>query len=436
MREIILILYFFIVVIVGFISFGQIKNNKDFFIAGKNAGVYQVAGSLLASILGSSAILGSVDFAYDVGWAGSWLMLCGALGLLILYPLTKFIKNFQGYNLPYLLGNFYGEEVQRISSFIIPIAWLGIVASQIMGAAKIITIISTFTYIEGVWLSGFVFIVYTMLGGQFSIIKTDMIQLIFILLGLLVVFFYISSEPLTKEALPLINHKFGYIDLLVMILTYSTTYIVGPDIYSRLFCAKNEKTMKMSILIAIVVLIPLGFILAKLGIYGAEMFTDVGKNSVLLMIADSKLPNILSFLLYLALLSAVISSADTTLLTASSLFTQGLIKNLKSEKAVFISRVLTAVFGVGAIIIALKMKYILSTLLMALTIYSGAFIIPTFVGMFGYRARKEVVITAIVVGGFVATLGKYYPGNTGKYIAIAAFILNGLILYFGKKLVK
>lgn len=436
MREIILILYFFIVVIVGFISFGQIKNNKDFFIAGKNAGVYQVAGSLLASILGSSAILGSVDFAYDVGWAGSWLMLCGALGLLILYPLTKFIKNFQGYNLPYLLGNFYGEEVQRISSFIIPIAWLGIVASQIMGAAKIITIISTFTYIEGVWLSGFVFIVYTILGGQFSIIKTDIIQLIFILLGLLVVFFYISSEPLTKEALPLINHKFGYIDLLVMILTYSTTYIVGPDIYSRLFCAKNEKTMKMSILIAIVVLIPLGFILAKLGIYGAEMFTDVGKNSVLLMIADSKLPNILSFLLYLALLSAVISSADTTLLTASSLFTQGLIKNLKSEKAVFISRVLTAVFGVGAIIIALKMKYILSTLLMALTIYSGAFIIPTFVGMFGYRARKEVVITAIVVGGFVATLGKYYPGNTGKYIAIAAFILNGLILYFGKKLVK
>lgn len=436
MREIILILYFFIVVIVGFISFGQIKNNKDFFIAGKNAGVYQVAGSLLASILGSSAILGSVDFAYDVGWAGSWLMLCGALGLLILYPLTKFIKNFQGYNLPYLLGNFYGEEVQRISSFIIPIAWLGIVASQIMGAAKIITIISTFTYIEGVWLSGFVFIVYTILGGQFSIIKTDIIQLIFILLGLLVVFFYISSEPLTKEALPLINHKFGYIDLLVMILTYSTTYIVGPDIYSRLFCAKNEKTMKMSILIAIVVLIPLGFILAKLGIYGAEIFTDVGKNSVLLMIADSKLPNILSFLLYLALLSAVISSADTTLLTASSLFTQGLIKNLKSEKAVFISRVLTAAFGVGAIIIALKMKYILSTLLMALTIYSGAFIIPTFVGMFGYRARKEVVITAIVVGGFVATLGKYYPGNTGKYIAIAAFILNGLILYFGKKLVK
>lgn len=436
MREIILILYFFLVVIVGFISYGQIKTDRDFFIAGKDAGIYQVSGSLLASILGSSAILGSVDFAYDVGWAGSWLMLCGAFGLLLLYPLTKYIKDFQGYNLPGLLGSFYGEEVQRISSFIIPIAWLGIVASQIMGAAKIITIISTFTYVEGVWISGFVFIVYTMLGGQFSIIKTDMIQLIFILVGLAVTFAYVVPEPVVKEALPIINHKFGYIDLLVMILTYSTTYLVGPDIYSRLFCARDEKTMKGSIIIAILVLIPLGFILAKLGIYGAEVFGDVGKNSVLLMIADTKLPRILSFLLYLGLLSAVISSADTTLLTASSLFTQGIIKDLKSDRAVAISRVLTAVFGVGAIFIALKMKYILSTLLMALTVYSGAFIIPTFVGMFGYRAKKSVVITAIIVGGAVAISGKFYPGNTGKYISIAAFILNGLILYLGKKLEK
>ena len=431
-----MILYFFLVVIVGFISYGQIKTDRDFFIAGKDAGIYQVSGSLLASILGSSAILGSVDFAYDVGWAGSWLMLCGAFGLLLLYPLTKYIKNFQGYNLPGLLGSFYGEEVQRISSFIIPIAWLGIVASQIMGAAKIITIISTFTYVEGVWISGFVFIVYTMLGGQFSIIKTDMIQLIFILVGLAVTFAYIVPEPIVKEVLPIINHKFGYIDLLVMILTYSTTYLVGPDIYSRLFCARDEKTMKGSIIIAILVLIPLGFILAKLGIYGAQVFGEVGKNSVLLMIADTKLPRIMSFLLYLGLLSAVISSADTTLLTASSLFTQGIIKDLKSDRAVSISRVLTAVFGVGAIFIALKMKYILSTLLMALTVYSGAFIIPTFVGMFGYRAKKSVVITAIIVGGAVAISGKFYPGNTGKYISIAAFILNGLILYLGKKLEK
>lgn len=436
MKELLLAGYFLIVIIVGILSFKKVKNDKDFFVAGKNAGVFQVSGSLLASILGSSAIIGSVDFAYISGWAGAWLMLCATLGLLLLYPLIKYIKNFQGYNLPSMLGNFYGEEVQKISSFIIPIAWLGVVASQIMGAAKIITILSSLNYMQGVWLSGTVFIVYTILGGQLSIIKTDVIQLMFILAGIILTFIYIVPEPVTKEALPFINHNFNYVDLFVMILTYSTTYLVGPDIYSRMFCAKDESTMKKSVITAVCVLIPLAFILAKLGIYGAENFSNITNESVLLVIADTKLPKILSFFLYFGLLSAVISSADTTLLTASSLFAQVFLKDLKNKKAVFVTRVLTVVFGLFAVLVAVKMKYILSTLLLALAVYSGAFILPTFVGIFGFRAKKETVIFSIIAGGLTALAGKLYGGDIGNYISVGAFLVNGGILFLGKKLEK
>ena len=118
MNELILFFYFFIVIIIGILSFKKVKNNSDFFVAGKKAGVLQVSGSLLASILGSSAIIGSVDFAYISGWAGSSLMLCAAFGLILLYPLTNYIKNFKGYNLPNMLGNFYGEEVQKFHLFL------------------------------------------------------------------------------------------------------------------------------------------------------------------------------------------------------------------------------------------------------------------------------------------------------------------------------
>ena len=432
MKEMLLFFYFLIVVVIGILSFKKVKDDKDFFVAGKNAGVLQVSGSLLASILGSSAIIGSVDFAYVSGWAGIWLLVCASFGLLCLYPLIKYIKNFHGYNLPSMLGTFYGEEVQRISSFIIPIAWLGVVASQIMGAAKIVTILSSLNYVQGVLLSGTVFIIYTILGGQLSIIKTDVIQLMFILAGIVLTFFYIVPEPVTKEVLPVINHKFNHIDLLVMVLTYSTTYLVGPDIYSRLFCAKDDNTMRKSIIVAILVLIPLAFILTKLGVYGIQAFDNVGKESVLLMIANTKLPKVLSFVLYFGLLSAVISSADTTLLTASSLFTQGILKDLKSKKAIFVTRIVTILFGVFAILVAVKMKYILSTLLLALAVYSGSFIIPTFVGIFGFRAEKKAVILSIIAGGVTALIGKLVGGDTGNYISILSYFINGGILYFGR----
>lgn len=217
-----------------------------------------------------------------------------------------------------------------------------------------------------------------------------------------------------------------------MVLTYSTTYLVGPDIYSRLFCAKDDKTMRKSIIVAILVLIPLAFILTKLGVYGIQAFDNVGKESVLLMIADTKLPKVLSFVLYFGLLSAVISSADTTLLTASSLFTQGILKDLKSKKAIFMTRVVTILFGVFAILVAIKMKYILSTLLLALAVYSGSFIIPTFVGIFGFRAEKKAVILSIIAGGVTALIGKLVGGDTGNYISILSYFINGGILYFGR----
>ena len=132
----------------------------------------------------------------------------------------------------------------------------------------------------------------------------------------------------------------------------------------------------------------------------------------------------------------MISSADTTLLTASSLFAQVFLKDLKNRKAVFVTRILTVIFGLFAVIVAVKMKYILSTLLLALAVYSGAFIIPTFVGIFGFRARKEVVILSIITGGITALVGKLYGGDIGNYISIGAFLINGGILFIGSKLKK
>lgn len=429
-----LFLYFLIMLLMGGLSFKKIKDDKDFFVAGKKAGIIQVTGSLLASVVGSSVILGSVDFGYSSGWAGMWLVICASLGFCGLLPLVKYIKDFKGYNLPSMLGSFYGEKVQQAASLLIPIAWLGVIASQIMGAAKIISIMTTLTYTEGVILSGVIFIIYTLLGGQLSIIKTDVVQLGFIIFGVLSTFLFINQEPITINVAPMFNEKFQIIDLIVMMLSYSTTFVVGPDIYSRLFCAKDEKTMKNSIILTILVLLPLSYILAKIGIYGQQIFGGNGVgDSVLLVIAQEKLTKFLALALYFGILSAVISTADTTLLTASSLFAQVFIKDLKKENSIFVTRILIVVFGFLSILVAIKMKYILATLLLALSIYSGAFIVPTFLGIFGFRAKEEIVITSIVVGGVVALIGKMVGGSVGNYISISSYFINGIILYLGKK---
>lgn len=429
MNQLILSLYFFIVIFIGYSSYKNIGGSRDYFIAGKDAGVREITGSLLATVLGSSAIIGSINFSYANGWAGSWFMLCAAFGLLGLLPLVNKLNRYKSYNLPELMGEFYGNEVKNLSSIIIPIAWIGIVAAQIMGSAKIVSIFVNMNYSTAVIISGLVFIAYTFLGGQLSIIKTDFIQFIFIIVGVILCFIYTLKGGGSMKGMGMINEKFGSLDLFIMILTYSSTFLVGPDIYSRIFCARDEKTAKQAIKLSIIILIPLGFILAGIGVYVSSNYgVDIVKGSVLMFLADKVLPQPIVILLYFGLLSAVISSADTTLLTASSTFAQVFIKDLRHEKAIRLTRVFIIIFGLFSILVALKFTFILPTLLLALAVYSGAFIVPCLAGILGYRCEKIYAISGILFGGGLALYGKLMGGTAGNIIIISSFLVNFIIL--------
>ncbi|MGL6120773.1 MAG: sodium:solute symporter family protein, partial [Fusobacteriaceae bacterium] len=284
-----------------------------------------------------------------------------------------------------------------------------------------------------VLISGVVFIIYTILGGQLSIIKTDCIQLIFILLGVILCYLFLPSFNLNYVPPAFLNEKFNGLDLIVLILTYSSTFLVGPDIYSRIFCSKSITVAKKSIIISILILIILAFILTRIGIYSAGVYPNLALGqSPLLYVAANTLPKGISLILYFGLLSALISSADTCLLTSASVFTQIFTENLKKDKSIKLTRIFIAIFGIFSILVALKLKFILSSLLLALSVYSGAVIIPSLAGILGYRFDQRFVLTAIVLGGSIALLGKIYGGANSNYILIFAFLANLITLRAGK----
>ncbi|MGE9296148.1 MAG: sodium:solute symporter family transporter [Puniceicoccales bacterium] len=232
--ELTIIVYFLFIVGIGVYSAFRIKKPDDYYVAGKNAGPMQVSGSLLATILGGSAVLGTIELSQKIGWAALWFLFSAALGLFVLVPLSKYVKRFGNYTLPELLGTFYGKKAETIASLIIPMAWIGIVAAQIIAAAKILTGFHSITYHEAAAISGSIFIVYTLLGGQLSILKTDTLQSVLIIAGLVVLFVITLpakgtvAEPFKIGAV--FNESFGVLDLAILILTYSVTFCVGPDI--------------------------------------------------------------------------------------------------------------------------------------------------------------------------------------------------------------
>ena len=426
-------IYLVVVVLIGLRCTRKVRTADDFYVAGRRAGALNVAGSLLATVLGSSAILGSVDFAYAKGWAGAWFMLCGAIGLAGLFFMVKALASFKVYTLPELLGNFYGPQVRRAASGVIALAWLGVIGAQLIGAGMITATTCGIPYRSAVLLITLVLALYTAMGGQFSIIHTDLFQLAFVLAGIGAMFLMLFLKHPQVEAAPLISEKFTVSDLAVMVVAYSSTYLVGPDIYSRLFCARDLPTLRRSLLMAVTVLVPLAFILAYLGIYGANFHPEAGKGNVLFFIANTEFPRPMALVLYFTILSAIMSSADTTLFTSASLLTEFFIPDMgDAARSIRTTRICVVCIAVMACCIALFSKSILGVLLFALSVYSGAFVLPAVWGLLGRRTGRIHAVSAMVIGGLLALAGKIAGGKTGNLLVIAAFVFSLLILLAGE----
>jgi SSS family solute:Na+ symporter len=434
----ILAVYGLVLIMIGVYSAFRVKTPTDYFIAGKRNGIFKISGSLLATILGGSAILGTTNLTLHQGWAAAWYLLSASFGLWLLVPLVKKVSRHGKFTLAEMVGRFYGETARKSASVIIPLAWTGIVAAQIVAAAKVLFALFGFPYEYGVIIAGTVFIGYTLLGGQMSILKTDLYQAIIILAGIVICALFISVKheihlkPVT-DSFPF-NPAFGPFDLLILFLTFSSTFVVGPDIYSRVFCARDEATARKSVIIVASVLIPFAFVLTYLGVVAGENLpADELKGSVALIeLIGFYLPDWAVGLMAAALLSAVLSSADTTILSAAIILSELTKKDIDNRKSLNLTRIFIALTGLVSMLIAIKITSIIGMLLLALAVYSGAFIVPLIAALTNMNVNKKMGVPAMVTGGAVALTGKILVDIVslpwGNWVIAGAFLINFLLL--------
>ncbi len=124
------------------------------------------------------------------------------------------------------------------------------------------------------------------------------------------------------------------------------------------------------------------------------------------------------------------SSADTTLLTSSLIISQLINQNV--DKSLFLTKILVVAIGIASIVVALFVTSIIQSLLFALAFFSGAFVIPVLLGLTGKKVITNQFLLAVLMGGFIAVIGKIiavnYHSYWGNSIIVFAFVVNYLLL--------
>jgi SSS family solute:Na+ symporter len=131
------------------------------------------------------------------------------------------------------------------------------------------------------------------------------------------------------------------------------------------------------------------------------------------------------------------SSAATTLLSSSTILTELFTGNLNQRNSLRFTRFFIVLQGSISLCISLKVTSILGTLMLSLSFFSGAFILPVLAGIAGWKVNKNTAFAAMIAGGATALTGKtlqeIFHFEWAYWLILAAYIINGVLLFFPKK---
>lgn len=398
----------------------QMKGIEDFHLAGRGIKQVLLIGTFCATIVGASATLGMAGLGFSKGLPGAWWMLSGTAGLLVLATFfAEKIRATRCYTLPELVGSFYGENVKVAASILIAVSWVGVIAVQIVASGKVLSAIFGGNEILFMVACTAVFVLYTASGGQRSVVRTDLVQLLIIIIGLGVLFSRAlgaaGSGLLLNQSFP-VSAEMGTWDVLSMLLVVGSAYLVGPDMYSRLFSAHSPKEAKASAAISAIILIPLSFVITSLGIFSRSLFPAAAPEQAIPLLLTSLLSPACEGLVAAALLAAFMSSADTSLMTTTSILTLDLYKKVRPDsnekRLMAVSRIFVLIIGISALALAISVPSIIKTLLIAYTIFTSGLLLPVIAGFYKDRLglTPSGALAALVGGGVTAIfLGQSYP---------------------------
>ncbi|MFC1821838.1 sodium:solute symporter [Thermodesulfobacteriota bacterium] len=429
-----------LIVIVGYMAVmlyvgwrSRLQSAECYWVADRRYSTGRITISLVATIFGASSTVGLIGLGYARGLTGAWWSLVGGIALIpfALFLASK-VRNLAVYTLPDILRQAYGAKVAIPASFMIAVAWCGIVAAQLIAAARLMEVLFSMDTQLALAIVAIVFTLYTFWGGQLSVIKTDLWQFLLFTGGLIISLAFLFSAqfsvPNFWQSLPPghlsfpVSPGFGWYEVLVFYpLIVGLPYLVGPDIYSRVLCARDNDVARRSALQAALIVIPFSFLLAGLGVLARSQFPDIPPETALPQTLNNLIPIGLRGLIAAGFLGAIMSSADTCLISASTIMTLNIIRPIHggtTEKYLKITRAAVLAIGGAAWMIASQQKGIISSLLLGYTVFVGGVVLPTLAVFF----RKRVKVTpwgafwAVVIGGGTAIMAKINGGTALKAV--------------------
>ena len=421
-----------------------VKTSADFFLAGRRLGVLFVALSLSANNIGGGSTMGVASRAF-AGWglSAGWYILAASIGIIPLAYFAPKIRRTMTYTIPELIRTRFGDIAGTTTSLLNIISHFCLTASQILVSGTVVSALTGMPLNVAIFVSGAITLCYTVMGGVIADVISDAIQWVIMFVGLLVTMFFvlhnIGGVQVLAEKLPGKTLSFsgvGVTAIISLIINYFCTFLTGPEIISRFACAKDEKAAQHSSFISAVLMGLMAFIPAVLGLAALAMNPGLDRGtgaSALMWVSVNYAPPVIIGFVAAAIISATMSSADSNLLCAATIFVKDIYQayvdpQVDDKTLIFLARVSTVIIGLLSVCIALFQFNLLTLNLFAFALRSSGPFAAYSLGLLWKKATRQSGLVSILCGSVGAVIWQYLDDPFG-ILAIVFGCVVGVVSF-------
>ncbi|MFK7826922.1 MAG: sodium:solute symporter family protein [Oligoflexales bacterium] len=449
-----IIIYLLVTVIIGGFSGKLVKTSNDFMLAGRKLPLILCAPTMFSTWYGSETIIGASGEFLEKGLLGVMedpfgTALCFILiGLFIARPIYKMnvVTIVDFYRIK------FGKKFEFISAILMILSYIGWIAAQFLAMAIIMEVVLNLPLSTGLFFSSAIVCVYTMFGGMWSISLNDFLQTSVIIIGLVVLSFYVYFQvddlsSLTAKTPPNFftffpeNRWDDWCNYITAWMTIGLGSIPQQDVFQRIVSAKSEKVSIWSSYLASIMYLTIGILPLFLALaykLSTPALADIPNSKLLLEAILLQEHTIIKVLFIGALLSAIMSSASGALLAPATILEENLFKpiipNISDKTRLLLLRssvLITAVFSGLYAMTSSNVYYLVaeSSIISLVSLF-----VPLLAGIYWNKACSTGAMLSIILGPFTWLLCKHLGYETES--ALVGFLASGLGMIIGSSFKK
>ena len=364
--------------VIGFIVSKRVKTKSDYYVAGRNAPMLLIAGSLIASYTSTGMFMGDAAQAYD-GAFTSIIIFAGmqSAGYIIgAVFFGRYLRRSGCMTIPEFFGKRFNSKAIRKLAAITAIVMMSVyLLSVIQGIGTLMTAVTGVNYTVCVIIALVVFTIVTIISGSRGVLITDTLMASIFTVALLVGIVFIADRAggLYPAISSLVNNattadilswggRAGALydtgtENVVWGLIYGVVWMsvcaVGPWQSSRYMMAKDEHTIIRSTPVSAIGVFVLELVVSLAAVLVNTVNPGMSDSSqVMIWASMNMMPTIVGVVLLTGVLAAGISSATTFLSLIGASFANDIFKVKDDQKSIRVGKAAMACVALVVLVLA------------------------------------------------------------------------------------